>query len=130
MTVIRVTNLDTEKIGRNLWRLNKPMIFALPNGSISVKMNFITDGASRPQIAGSLCNRMSGHEAEAAVLHDWLYSKDSGPGLRRIQADKIFYDAMVDGGVAVWRAKLIYAGVRIGGASSWKACHSIDKIKD
>lgn len=128
--IIRISNLDTEKIGPNLWRLNRPMLFGLPNGVITVKKNFITDGASRPQATGSLCNRMSGLEAEAAVLHDWLYSRDSGPGLSRKQADQLFYDAMVDGGVQKWRAKLIYAGVRMCGTGSWKKCHSIDKIKE
>lgn len=127
--IIRITNLDTEKIGPNLWRLDRPLLFGLPNGTICVKKNFITDGASRPQATGSLCNRMSGPEAEAAVLHDWLYSRDSGPGLRRKQADQLFYDAMIAEGVSKWRAKLIYAGVRMGGQKSWKACHSIDKVK-
>lgn len=128
--IIRVTNLDSEKIGPNLWRLNDELVFAVTNGRITVPKNFITDGASRPQVTGSLCNRMSGAEAEAAVLHDWLYSKDSGPGLRRKQADDIFYDAMVEDGVPKWKAKLIYAGVRVGGGKSWKACHSLDKIKE
>lgn len=130
MTAIRITNLDSEKIGANLWRLNKPLIYALSNGEITVRTNFITDGASRPQSFGSLCNRMSGPEAEAAVLHDWLYSKDSGPGLRRVQADELFYDAMIAGGVGTLRAKTIYMGVRIGGRSSWKSRYSVDKLQE
>ena len=128
--ISRISNLDTEKIGADLWRLNRPLLFGMINGVITVKKNFITDGASRPQLIGSLCNRMSGLEAEAAVLHDWLYSKDSGPGLCRKQADQLFYDAMRVEGVQKWRAKAIYWGVRFGGQKSWKACHSVDKIKE
>jgi len=73
---------------------------------------------------------MSGPEAEAAVLHDWLYSRDSGPGLSRKQADQIFYDAMVGNGTNKVRAKAIYWGVRMGGGSSFKKCYSIDKVKE
>lgn len=127
--VVRVTNLDSEKIGANLWRLNKPLIYVLRGGEIVVPRNFYTDGASRPQSMGSLCNRMSGPEAEAAILHDWLYSKDSGAGLSRKQCDQIFRDAMQDAGVPKWRARLIFLGVRAGGKRSYKACHSIDKVK-
>lgn len=129
MTIIRISNLDSEKIGPNLWRLNRPLLFGLPHGVITVPKNFITDGASRPQSMASICNRMSGHEAEAAVLHDYLYSKDSNLGFSRKQADVIFRDAMLDGGVKPWKAKLIYLGVRAGGKASFKKLHSIDKVK-
>jgi len=129
MTIIRITNLDSEKIGPNLWRLNKPLLFGLPNGVITVPKNFITDGASRPQSMASICNRMSGHEAEAAVLHDYLYSKDSNLGFSRKQADELFRDAMLDAGLSKWKVKLIYLGVRAGGKSSYKKLHSLDKVK-
>lgn len=125
----KLTNLFTEKIDSNLWRLTKPLVFKGSKFGITVVTNFITDGASRPQTLGSLCNRMSGPEAEAAVLHDWLYSKDSGYVYNREQSDQIFYDAMIDGGVNKIRAKAIYWGVRLGGGSAFKKSYSRDKLK-
>jgi len=128
--IIRISNLNTEKIDHQLWILTEPLLFGLPNGVITVPKGFITDGCSCPNILASLSCPMAGPQAEAAVLHDWLYSRDSGPGLRRDQADKIFKDAMVDNGTKPWKAALIYRGVRLGGMRSWKKCHSIDKIKE
>ena len=73
---------------------------------------------------------MSGPQVEAAVLHDYLYSKDCTLPYNRKQADDMFYQAMISNGTSKARACLIYRGVRIGGTSSWKKCHSLDKIKE
>lgn len=131
--MVRITNLDTEKIDAVLWRLNKPLTFATHLGLISVPKNFISDGASCPQILWSLCSPMSGLQAEAALLHDFLYSKDSdvlGLLINRKIVDKMFLDAMIADGTNKVRAKTIYYGVRIGGSKSYKAIFSIDKIKE
>lgn len=128
--VTRITNLDTEKIGHILWRLNKPLLWATSNGMITVPTNFLTDGASCPNILWSLCSPMSGPQVCAAVAHDYLYSKDCGLHYTREQADQLFYDMMIVDGTPKWRAKLIYMGVRAGGKKSFKKCHSLDKIKE
>lgn len=130
MKVYRISNLETEKIDHKLWRVMTPLVFGLPTGLIHVPKNFITDGASCPQILWALCAPMAGPQAEAAVLHDYLYSKDCTLPYTRKQADDIFYDAMIDNGTSKARACLIHRGVRLGGAKSWKACHSLDKIKE
>jgi len=140
----RITNLESEKIGPQLWRLTRPLIFRLIPAKLikdiklfnnlikelKVPANFITDGASCPKILWAFCSPMTGPQAEAAVLHDWLYSRDSGAICKRKQADKIFYNAMLDGGTSKLKARLIYHGVRIGGRGSWKKCKSKDKIKE
>lgn len=134
----RLSDLETQKIGHRLWRVTRPLIFELSCGErVTVPINFITDGASCPKILWSLCSPMSGPQVEAAVLHDFLYSKDSSSLTKGIlyshdrkQADQIFYDTMISNRTSKWKAKLIYRGVRLCGSRSWKACHSIDKIKD
>jgi len=128
--IIRISNLETEKIGHKLWRLKRPLLFGLPHGVITVPRNFITDGASCPKILWSLCAPMSGPQVEGAVLHDFLYSMDSDLGFSRKQADEMFRDTMLAEGTPKWRAQLIYRGVRLGGSKSWKAKHSIEKIKE
>ena len=131
MKVYRVTNLETEKIDHRLWRLTRPLIFAKETGGfITAPVNFITDGASCPRILWALCAPMTGPQAEAAVLHDYLYSLDCDLPYNRKLADEIFYNAMVDNGTTPARAKMIYAGVRVGGSGSFKACHSIEKVKE
>ena len=128
----RLTNLDTEKIGKILWKLNKPLRFATHVGLISIPKYFITDGASCPKILWSLCSPMSGPQVEAAILHDFLYSKDSdnlGLLLNRKTVDKMFLAAMLANGTKKWRAKAIYFGVRMGGKKSYKACYSHTKVR-
>ena len=48
----------------------------------------------------------------AATVHDYLYSSGK---LCRCAADRVFYSALRDSGVARWRAWLMWAGVRLGG---------------
>jgi hypothetical protein len=129
LQISRLTNLQTEKIGPILWRVTHPLMYWVESGPVTVPVNFITDGASCPQILWELCSPMSGPQVEGAVLHDYLYSKDSGFGMNRKQADQMFRDAMLANGTKHWRAMMIYRGVRLGGMKSWKACWSKDKIK-
>ena len=128
MVVKRLSNLISEKIGHKLWRLQDVLYFDVDTAPIFVPKNFITDGASCPRILWALCAPMSGPQAEAAVLHDYLYSKDCPLQYSRLEADDIFWEAMRSNGTGLIKAWLIYRGVRIGGASSFKACYSIDKI--
>ena len=128
--ILRISNLETEKIDHQLWRLTQPLLFELPKGVITVPTGFITDGCSCPNILAPLACPMTGPQAEAAVLHDWLYSRDSEPELSRAQADQLFKYAMIDNGTKYWKAALIYRGVRFCGMRSWKKCHSIDKIRE
>ena len=144
-TMERLTNLSTDKIGKKLWRLTSPLLFCLkrldtettgkpthPVGVLQIPKNFITDGASAPWMTWSLCPPMGGAHAEAAVLHDYLYSKDSDDvyEVDRKMADEIFYDTMIENGTKKFRAKAIYYAVRLGGGGSYKACHSVEKVKE
>lgn len=120
----RLSNLKTEKIGPKLWVLLEDLKF----DKETVPAGFVTDGASAPNIAASVCPPMGFAGASAAVLHDWYYSKDSGiSNISRKQADKIFYDTMRAAGVSWGRAQAIYWAVRAGGSSSFKKMFSREK---
>lgn len=54
-----------------------------------------------------------GYGDAAAVIHDRLYFTAE---LDRKQADQVFYNALRSSGIARWRAWLMWAGVRVGGA--------------
>lgn len=125
-----LTNLCTKKIGKKLWRVINPMRYGTKKGLMTVPKGFVTDGASAPGIAWSICPPMGGAHAEGAVLHDWLYSLDSNGinDVTRKEADDIFYDIMRANGTSWVRAQAIHKAVRAGGWSSFKKCYSKDKV--
>ena len=130
--IFRLTNLETEKIGYKLWRVTRPLMFSTPVGLLTVPVGFITDGASCPGFLYTLCPPMAGSHVESAVLHDFLYSKDSDDDAMcsRKAADLYFLNAMIANGTGKMRAKTIYYGVRAGGKGSYKKCYSNEKIKE
>ena len=131
--IFKLTTLETEKIDGKLWKLGKPLIYSTPEGFIHIPKDFITDGASAPWLTWSLCPPMGGYHAEAAVFHDYLYSKDSDDDrikLTRRKADAYFLDAMLENGTSKFRAYSIFYAVRLSGKGSYKKCYSASKIKD
>ena len=81
-----------------------------------------TDFASIPRIMHSLISPLN-NTIYAAILHDYLYRDPKDPSaaaLARETVDRMFYWGMRARGV--WRptAGLMYLGVRLGGASSYK----------
>ena len=109
--------------------LNEPLEYANKvYGRIVVAKGFITDFASIGAllyIAPLLYALLAGYGDKAATIHDWLYR---GYGIvtatgtyypTRKEADRIFYAALRDEGVARWRASFFYVGVRLFGRSSF-----------
>jgi len=77
---------------------------------VKVPVGFYTDGASVPRFFWWLFPPM-GKYAGAAVVHDYLlFTK-----MDRQFADDTFYRAMITLGVAKWRAKSMWAAVRVFG---------------
>jgi len=120
--------LKTEKIGAKLWKITLTYYITVDGEQYVIARGFLTDGASNVRVLWGLCPPMSGLTAEPAVLHDWLYSLDCTLPLTRKQADQIFYQAMIEAGVSKLRAKAVYYGVRMGGASSFRKNYSIFKL--
>lgn len=72
------------------------------------------DGASIPRaLWSSVGSPYTGDYRRATILHD---AAIRDPGVRRIEADAMFYEACLSGGCSPSQAKLLYAGVCIG---SW-----------
>jgi len=128
----RVTPLCTEKIGPNLWILTAPLVFvytteARNTRTYTIPKGFITDGASTPRFLWSICPPMGGRTAEAAVLHDWFYSKTCSITATRPYADEMFLAAMIANGVSWRRRQAVYRGVRIGGWASFRKLYCTEK---
>jgi hypothetical protein len=83
--------------------------------TIVVPAGFQTDLASVPRLpfVYLLCGDCA---REAAVVHDYLYSTHP---VDRATADAVLREASAVTGVPAWRRWLMWAGVRIGGASHW-----------
>jgi hypothetical protein len=92
--------------------------YPLTRQVIRVPRGFETDFASIPVWVSAVFNPI-GDDAEAAVVHDWLYAVGE-PGQRE-QADSIFLFAMEQAHVSILQRKTMYEAVRAGGAGSYGA---------
>jgi len=86
-------------------------VFRVPRG-------FETDFASIPIWVSAVFNPI-GDDAEAAVVHDWLYAV--GEKGQREQADSIFLYAMQQSHVPAIQSKMLYEAVRAGGEKNYGA---------
>ena len=127
---LEVTPLDD---GRK-WKLIRTFRYhvgSLGSGVvITVPAGFVTDFASSPRIFWPIVSPW-GKWGKAAIVHDLLYQTRSyfvetiddwhfHETVTRKWADQIFLEAMEVLGVAPWRRKLMYWGVRLFGWLAWK----------
>ena len=87
---------------------------------ITVPAGFETDFASVPRLFWRIIPPWGRYSA-AAVVHDYLYATAS---VTRYEADRIFLDLMKRLGVPLWKRRLMYRAVRLGGWASWKRFRS------
>lgn len=86
---------------------------------IIVPVGFETDFASIPWGARNTFPPL-GPWARPAIIHDYLYdTAGEGGRFTRLQADKVFKEAMEVVGVPAWRREIMYRAVRLGGGSGW-----------
>ncbi len=90
--------------------------YPLTRQVIRVPRGFETDFASIPIWASAMINPI-GDNAEAAVIHDWLYAVGE-PGQRE-QADSILLYALQQAHAPALQSKLMYEAVRAGGGANY-----------
>lgn len=105
----------TNRDGRQLYQLLSEFKYQsdIAGVVITVPAGFVTDLASIPQLLLPLFGEIA---QEPSVPHDFAYSTRCMP---RATADAMLREACLLTSVSGWRAALIWAGVRIGGASHW-----------
>lgn len=87
--------------------------------SFVIPAGFESDGASVPRFFWRIvCPPTDPQAVRAGVAHDWIY-RTQPEGWTREEADKMFYDLLVEDGMLRCRARLAYLGVRIGGWRAW-----------
>ena len=104
----------------NIWILDSSLIYESDIvGPVSVPAGFETDLASVPRLIviyelwGNRCHR-------EAVIHDYLYRQDSVPQASKLQADRVFLEAMRVRGNPFYIRWFMFAGVA---AFAWMSFH-------
>lgn len=116
-----------KEFGENKWVLRNNLIYERAGVTITVPAEFETDFASVPRVP--IAYLLVGNSAhEAAVVHDYLYRKNSIPCVEKKDADEIFLDAMKDMNVPGWQRYTMYWAVRLFGAGSYHKRNVEDKL--
>ena len=118
-----IFKLAGNRNGSMLVEMEKPFRYISSKGTITVPIGFISDGTSVPRMFWSIFSPFNGEYFEAALIHDYLYSKASNtnhPDFEREDADNIFKEAMFNLGVHWLKRGTIYRAVRLGGWMSYK----------
>jgi hypothetical protein len=109
-----------------IFRLTASFRYHSSVGTIRIPKGFHTDGASVPKIFWNIFSPF-GSYFSAALVHDFLYSKDSDSifsAADRAEADHIFLEAMYNAGVGWLTRHTVHSAVRMGGWASYKKKHS------
>ena len=106
------------------WVLKRAFHFYYIDGvgrqfDVIIPENFVTDFASTPKLLYSFFPPI-GIYNKAAIVHDYLYSKECPVSLERVKADKFFLQAMGVLQVPKWQRKLMYFAVRIFGKKHFR----------
>lgn len=123
--------LYTVKIGPKLWMLTEEFSVITPRGTIVVPRGYITDHASVPRVFHSICAPAATPVAEAAVVHDWLYNKDS-EDYPRVFADLCLRELSLANGARKTLAYTVWSAVRVGNIGPMNAYNKEyyrDKLK-
>jgi hypothetical protein len=117
-----LSKVELEMLGSYKFKLLNPIVYAdskyTPTSTtqIVVPAGFVTDLATIPRLFWSIMPP-DGEYAKAAIIHDFLYTNNT---FERYRCDQILEEAMEITGVDLWKRKVIYAAVRLFGASAYK----------
>ena len=124
-----LTELETKlKNDDTVWVLTAPLVYESNIlGEITVPKGFETDFASVPRIP--IFYALYGGKAHReSVLHDALYRSNSIPKATRLQADRVFLEAMKARGKPCHIRWPMFLGVRLGGWWVYYKRRLMDKL--
>ncbi|WP_152219734.1 DUF1353 domain-containing protein [Pseudomonas sp. SCB32] len=104
---------------QDAWRVLRPLQLRLADGRlIVVPVGYVTDLASVPRIAWRIVPRDYAPARAPAVVHDYIYTNLTHR-FTKAEADRIFYDALLEQGTPKLLAWLMWCCVRVGGRGNW-----------
>lgn len=115
-----LTELDARLLDDDsVWVLDKPLIYDSDLlGRIEVPAGFQTDFASVPRLP-VIYDLFGDRAHREAVLHDYLYRRDSVPRASFEEANDVFLEAMEAQRKGWFVRHCMYWGVCMGGRSSY-----------
>lgn len=116
---MELSKLKTSLVDDKYWEVFEDYVYKTSIGTVVVPNGFKTDYASVPKIFRNIINTYGKH-GKAAVVHDWLYSKNCNIDITRAEADKIFLEIMKECGVGAIKRQFMYRMVRMFGASHFR----------
>jgi hypothetical protein len=115
-----------EYIDGRLWRLARDVAYRERSGIwTTIRKGFDFDWASVPWFLWPFCPPAGLHGQPyglAAAWHDWLYLHQAMDGVpvSRQRADALFLEIMLYVGGDAWRARAMWAAVRVCGWWAWR----------
>jgi hypothetical protein len=107
-----------EELDNGSWELQDNFSYEDDYIQVTIKSNFITDGASIPKVFWSVVgNPLENDLLKPAIIHDGLYTLMQ---LKRLECDKLFKDMLLFNGTSKMKAYFIYYAVRLFGGAYWK----------
>jgi hypothetical protein len=107
-----------EEMKNGFWKLQDDFSYEDDSIQVTVKSDFITDGASIPKLFWSVAgNPLENDLLKPAIIHDGLYTLMQLP---RGKCDKLLKEMLLFNGTSKVKANLVYYVVRILGGSHWK----------
>jgi hypothetical protein len=124
------TNLVLRDVDRHrMFSLVQPLVAVYDSVYMVCPSGMVTDGGSIPRLAWSwIGGPWTGKHRYAVVFHDAGYQADLEcyddrnrrmPEPAKAWVDRMFRDLLIDAGMNMVRANLMYAAVRVGGEGHW-----------
>ena len=105
--------------GHERFEVATPLQYRTRDGRLLVvPVGYRTDLASVPRLAWFIVPRDQEEARRPAVVHDYIYT-DLTKTFTKAEADRIFYDALLEEGMHKPLAWLMWCAVRIGGRGNW-----------
>jgi hypothetical protein len=113
-----------EEMKNGYWKLQEYFSYENDYLQVTVKSDFITDGASIPKIFWSVVGSpLENDLLKPAIIHDGLYTANglvTIMRLKRSECDKLLREMLLFNGTSKVKAYSIYYAVRLFGGSHWK----------
>ena len=107
----------------DVWHLEQPYTRKTSIGIVTVPPCFVWDGASVPRVLWNIIPTWGSYSG-AALIHDWLYrtrTRCAGctKTITKEEADRVFYELMLEDGVRKSRAWVMWQAVAFLGGKAW-----------
>jgi hypothetical protein len=113
----------------DVWYLDQPYTRETSIGTVRVSAGFKWNGASVRRILWNIIPPWGSYSG-AALVHDWLYEHhrrmtdvtscaSSTKKVTKEEADRVFYELMLEDGVRKSRAYTMWLAVALCGAKAW-----------